>query len=213
MAGPGLLDTFAHGWRGLRAAGPRRLAVTGVLLVAALWGLLLPSVTMARQAAAPRPAPNLSGLKGRSAALPGFVLKKTTATPKGVVESWERTADGARLRIEVIRGANARSAEARLNAVNAKIGKTPLEQEELMYRFEARGQDIGWANYRGTHHVTFKTYRYWKLQKGTLVMADLTFPRGKPVTPGEKPDFDAARNAFIAVRRAADSTLKALGLA
>src|SRR5687768_11380167 len=36
MAGPGFLGTFERGWRGLKAAGARRLAVTGVLLLAAL---------------------------------------------------------------------------------------------------------------------------------------------------------------------------------
>ena len=178
-----------------------------VLLAAAVW-LLLPGAAMARQGASP--APNPAGLKGRPFR-PGFVLTTTTPAGKGVVESWQRTADGAQLRIEVIPGATATTAGARLKSVNAKIGATPLEQEELLYVFERRGPDIGWANYRSTHHITFKTYRYWKLQKGTLVMADLSFPRGKPVTAAGKPDFDAARNAFIAVRRGVDRTFKALG--
>ncbi len=36
MAEPGILGTFARGWRGLGSAGPRRLALTGVLMIAAL---------------------------------------------------------------------------------------------------------------------------------------------------------------------------------
>jgi adenylate cyclase len=36
MARHGFLGTFARGWHGLKAAGPRRLAATGVLLLAAL---------------------------------------------------------------------------------------------------------------------------------------------------------------------------------
>ena len=147
--------------------------------------------------------PDLEGLKGRN--IPGFTLKKTTAVTNKVVEIWQRDADAAQLRIEIIPKANVAMAESRLKAVNAKIGTQGQQGEELMFRYQSSGQNLGWTNYRATHHITFKTYRSWKFRNSTLVMADLSFTRGKP-------DFDAARGAFVAASKATDSTLKALGL-
>lgn len=169
------------------------------LLLAMLWTITATGgAAIARQA-----GPNLSGLKGLS--LRGFTRKQSKKTANGVVEVWQRTADGAQLRIEVISRANLALAEKRLNAINAKIPKTEPQNEELLFRIATSGNNLSWANYRATNHVTYKTYHYWRLQSGTLVMASVSFTRGKP-------NFDEARGAFIAAKRAADGTVKALGL-
>jgi|GEM_PF-3087882 hypothetical protein len=173
-----------------------------VLLLTVLW-LLPGTAAMARPQAGSSAGPDLSRLKGRT--VPGFALKKTTRTPGGVVETWVRGADGVELRIEVLTGADLAKAESRLKAVNAKIGTTGQQSEELMFRYASSGKSMAWTNYRGTHHITFKTYRYWTLRGGTLVMADVSFPRGKP-------DFDAARMAFVTAKKAGDGVVKALQL-
>ncbi len=172
---------------------------TWVLCLALLWMM----IGLATAQPAGNAAPNLKGLKGRN--IPGFTLKKTAATANKVVELWQRDADAAQLRIEIIPKANVAVAEARLKAVNAKVGNQGQQAEELMFRYQSSGQNLGWTNYRATHHITFKTYRCWKMRNATLVMADLSFARGKP-------NFDAARGAFVAASKAADNTLKALGL-
>lgn len=168
-----------------------------VLLFAAFW-MLAGTAAVARQV-----GPNLNGLKGRT--LPGFTRKQTKTTANGVVEVWQRGADGAQLRIEVIPRANLALAEKRLNAVNSRISGKEPQNEEMIFRIATSGNNLSWANYRATNHITYKTYHYWRLQSGTLVMASVSFTGGKP-------SFDAARGAFIAAKRAADSTVKALGL-
>lgn len=170
-------------------------------------GLLLTALlTMPRSADAEqgdKAVVNLKGLKERR--LPGFALIKRTVRAAGVVELWKRGADATQLRIEVVTGATVAVAEARLKAINATISTQGQQAEELLFRYETSRTTRGWTNYRGTHHITFKTYRCWKLRKATLVMADVSFLRGKP-------DANAARGAFVAAKKAADSTLEVLGL-
>jgi hypothetical protein len=168
-----------------------------VLLLAVLGITAGPAATPGLWAA----APDVKALKGRT--IPGFTLKRTTAAPNRVVELWARAADGAQLRIEIIPRADAAIAEARLKAVNAKIPREEPQSEELMFRFQTTADTKAWTNYRATHHITFKTYRFWRLQNRTLVMADVSFPRGKP-------SFDAARGAFVAAKKAADGTMQSL---
>ena len=159
------------------------------------------AAAMAQQA--PRPAPQAAnGSKGGHAAIRGFTLKSAKPTASGVVETWQSTANASVLRLEVINHASDALAEARLKAVNAKVGTQGQQPEELMFRCETSPQSLGWTNYQATHHITFKTYRYWKLQGTTLMMSDVTFSKGKP-------SFDEARAAFIAAKRAADNAVNA----
>lgn len=162
------------------------------------WVLLLvlgcTSVVPVAALKAEQAAPAQSGQKKQ--VIPGFTLKKTNTTPQGVVELWERNADRAQLRVETISGADDALAERRLNSVNAKIPKTGVKSEELMFRYATTPDEKAWTNYRATHHITFKTYRFWKLRNSTLVMADVTFP-------GALPNADGARGAFIGAKRAA----------
>lgn len=114
------------------------------------------------------------------------------------MERWERPADGALLTLEILPQADEKLVDARLKAVNAGIPSQGVASEQLMFRYQTSPDTKAWTNYRATHHATFKTYRFWKLRNGKLVMADVTFPR-------RKPDFDAARRAFITAKKAADS--------
>ena len=161
-----------------------------VLLLVIMWTSAAP--VGAQKAGQAPPSP--SGPK--KPIIPGFTLKKTNTSAQGVVELWERSADRAQLRVETIPGADEALAERRLNAVNAKIPKTGVKSEELMFRFATTADEKAWTNYRATHHITFKTYRFWKLRNGKLVMADFTFP-------GALPNTDSARAAFIGAKRAA----------
>lgn len=168
------------------------------------WILPAALCLVAGPAGPPRSASAASPLKELSRrTIAGFRLKKTTHRPNGVVELWDRSADRAQLRIEIITRADDATAAARLKAVNARIPKKEPQSEELMFRYQTSVDTKAWTNYRATHHITFKTYRFWRLRNNTLVLADLSFLRGKP-------DFDAARMAFVTAKKAADSTMEAV---
>ncbi len=159
--------------------------------------------SLAVQASAEPPVTKAAPGKLNQRKIPGFALKKSAFASGRVTELWERATDKAQLRIEVVPKAGSATVDARLKSVNAKLPKDGRGSEELLYLFETSDAAKGWTNYRGTTNFPFKTYRYWKLQDGTLVLADFTFT-------GSKPSLDRAREAFVTSKKAADGTLKAL---